>query len=345
MSAIFKVADIPIIIRSNSFLNAFSPLEYFLIKPFIRHQKLSSRLMKKTFSVDIKVVNSESLRGDFKVNPELIEKIKSMFHNHDVRFYSVFDNFRRKSLPHYLMGSRIKQKLLSDILDSNTDHNKLMISSDSFLIFDQRTLRCNAYYSLPMFLQQQQDLCDTRPYKLNILRLFLRMIMNSKNDGIMLHASSIEDRGYGYAFIGPSGSGKSTIIRMLNPARILSDDTTIIRRINDTYKLFPNPWCNDDIQIEHAGKPAALRAMFFIKQARNTSIRRLNPKDALKMLIYDDRPFHQYGFFDNKTGIKNFYLFSQELIHQIPAYELKVKKSKRFKQEFQELLSKSLKCC
>jgi hypothetical protein len=343
MSALFKVAGIPILIRGEGFLDSLSDLEAALIKPFIKGTKATAALKERAFSVDIKVIDRIGLRRNAKLDYKLIEKMKSVFSGNGSRFQAVFNIFATKNLPCYLTDSSVKQRLLAGLFNADTDCNKLMISQDSFLLFNRSQRHCDIYYTPPKLPKELQRLSDVRPYKLNVLRLFLRMVMNLKNDGISLHASSLEDRGFGYVFIGPSGAGKTTVAELLHPARILSDDTAIIRKINNVYKIFPNPWCNDGIKIKYPMKGATLRGIFFIQQAGNTNIKRLNYKEALSKLIYDDHPFQQYGFFDNRTGIRNFYLFSQELIQRIPVFELKVKRSGRFKQEFQRLLSKNLK--
>ena len=130
---------------------------------------------------------------------------------------------------------------------------------------------------------------------------------------------------------------------MLKPDRVLSDEATVIRKLNNVYKIFSNPWWNGDnvmnIKINNPHKPAQLKAIFFITKSKKTNLRSLKFKEALAMLIYRDRSFQQAGFCDNKIGIKEFYIFSQDLLRTIPAFELNIKRGARFKKDFAVLLN------
>jgi len=224
---------------------------------------------------------------------------------------------------------------LRGILKENSDGNKIIADNNSLLVFDKTSNHCNVY--LKRSNRQERHW----PYNLHILRLLLRMVINSSNNGALLHASSLEYNGDGYIFIGRGGSGKSTVARLLEPQRILSDDVTVIRKNINRYELFANPWWNydKDIKIELPQKPATLKAVFFINKANKTSFKRLSYKKALREMMYGDAIFQQAGFFDNKSGIRSFYLFSLNLIKDIPMFELSVKKDRFFHDRFQEFIS------
>jgi len=183
------------------------------------------------------------------------------------------------------------------------------------------------------------------PYYLHILKMVMRLLLNSHGNGIMVHGSSLEKAGYGFSFIGPSGSGKTTVAGMLHPDRILSDDITIIRRTNPGYKIYANPWWNFSMYKKSvfSSQPIRLSASFFIKKASQTAINRLNCNDALKALILGDKYFQQLDFFDTKSGLNKFYMFSQRIIEDIPFFELKVRKGPGFQVEFDALLKRCYK--
>lgn len=334
MSLLVNIADIPISIRKSKYLKMLNRVEINLLKPFIMRKRIPNDLEERYFSVNVKIINNiVPQKNSKKINPELAEKIRlHFFCNNDGRF--------KKILNFYLINVKVNNNLLK----SNKDYNKIIVGNNSFLIFDKKSRQFDIYYRKPDFPKNQQYLYNKWPYNLNVLRLLMRMILHSSSEGVILHASSIEDNGYGYIFIGPAGSGKSTVVKLFKPDRVLSDDTTVIKRVNNLYQIFPNPWwnVNPNINIQNPTMPALLRAVFFIKRARKASMKKLNYKESLAMLIYGERTFQQIGFFDNKTGIRNFYLFSQDLVHDIPVFELKIKKSNKFKEEFYTLLKHHL---
>jgi hypothetical protein len=130
----------------------------------------------------------------------------------------------------------------------------------------------------------------------------------------------------------------------LAPWRILSDETAVIRKGENGYELFANPWwnLNDGIDIKVSQRPAILKAIFFIRKARKTRLKKMNYNKAFLSLIFGDSPFQQAACIDNKSGIRSFYLLASELVKEMPVFELFVKKDRYFKDRFQELLSSHL---
>ena len=110
-------------------------------------------------------------------------------------------------------------------------------------------------------------------------------------------------------------------------------------------KMFSNPWWNidADVKMRDVDRPSDLKAAFFIKKSSRTGMKRLAYKEALKRLLYGDIPFHQIVGIDNKTAIRNFYVFSQSFVKEVPIFELKIKKGKAFKEQFYRLVARHLK--
>lgn len=230
------------------------------------------------------------------------------------------------------------------LLVANDNNNKEIISNKrSLLIFDRQNRSCDVYYQ-KLRISKFSSYYKKWFYNLNILKLLWRIILNSKGNGIVIHASSIEYNGSGYIFIGPSGSGKTTVTKLLNPDRILSDDTTVIVHTKGAYHLFANPWWNSNpkVRISEPERPVPLKAIFTINKSGRTDMRKLDYKKSLMALIASDVSSPSIGFLSSTPVAKHFYLFSQELMSRIPIFEISVKKSKMFKEEFETLLSRYL---
>jgi len=338
MSVETRIADINLSIRGKDFVNNLTSIERKLLKPFIVKDAHNADVTNNIITVNVECIENFNPTKRCKADPELVDLIKSYFCYKDNEDFEIFFNgFVKDVLTPYILEEPSNQEKLKLLLKDNTNGNKIILQKRSFIVYDTHRECYEAFYRQPDNMFEQNRLW---PYNLDIFRLLFRMILNSKKDGIILHASSIEQDGNGYVFVGPGNSGKSTAVRMLEPDKILSDDMTVIRRVEKTYKIYPNPWWNGkgEVSINNPESSAVLKAIFFIEKSEKTSMKKLNYKEALSTLIYGDRSFQQAGFFDNQYGVKDFYLFAQELVNNIQAFKLNIRKGMEFKEEFYKLL-------
>lgn len=96
-------------------------------------------------------------------------------------------------------------------------------------------VRGNKFY-IPI-LNLKQDFL----YFNDLFRLIFTHIITRQN-GILLHASSIIKDKSGYIFIGEEGAGKSTVRRLFSDLISLGDDIAIIRKVNNKFFLFGSPF-------------------------------------------------------------------------------------------------------
>ena len=107
-------------------------------------------------------------------------------------------------------------------------------------------------------------------------------------DGLMLHASAVELDGQAYLFSGPCGRGKSTHTRLWQQvfghrAQVFNDDKPALRRLDGRWYAYGTPWCGKDGINQN--KKVPLAGICFLVQAPENRIRRLEPKEALGLLV------------------------------------------------------------
>ncbi|MDP2924683.1 MAG: hypothetical protein Q8O30_13380 [Candidatus Omnitrophota bacterium] len=329
MNLLLKIANIKILIKDGkSFLKLLSPVETTLLRSFIISESVRGSVKKRFFSVTIKYVPASKQPITFQ-RPDY-KRIEIFFSPFDKRCKEYINSLAKKNLYSILKNINIKP----DLAMHHVGYNKIIITHYAFLIFNYKSYSCSIYYADP------SDLHIKRTYIIDTLKLLMRLILNSKRNGVLIHASSMEYKGKGYVFIGRGRSGKSTIIKMLNSDRVLSDDATIILNVNGDYRVYSTPWWNEDadLEVQKPIIPSSLKAIFFIKKSNKIKIQRLNYKESLFSFIYKDAEFQQAGFIDNKTGIKNYYLFIQRLICHVPVFKFEVKKIPRVQEEFDKLI-------
>lgn len=105
-------------------------------------------------------------------------------------------------------------------------------------------------------------------------------------DGLVFHASGIDDNGQGIVFIGHSGAGKSTQLGLWNhmPGVIAINDDRIAVRVNANGAIcYGTPWSGT---VETASNhQAPLSALILLEQASENDIIRLNPSAAAPLVL------------------------------------------------------------
>jgi len=120
------------------------------------------------------------------------------------------------------------------------------LQHEMFAFFDitysEWTIYVNTEHNSPVFI-------DPFAYPLGPI---IMLYATQQNNGVMIHASAVKYSDKGYFFCGFSGSGKTTISNIFNHsgAEIINDDRLIIRKINQTYKIFNTPMYYEDIKKE-----------------------------------------------------------------------------------------------
>ena len=104
----------------------------------------------------------------------------------------------------------------------------------------------------------------------------------AQDGDIEVHACGLVVAGKALLFCGQSGAGKSTTARLWRRQRprslILNDDRIVVRQTLGTWRAWGTPWHGDAGCVSAASRP--LGALFFLQQARQTSVARLAPAEA-----------------------------------------------------------------
>ena len=127
---------------------------------------------------------------------------------------------------------------------------------------------------------------------------------------LLIHASTILNNDYGYAFIAKSGTGKSTHtqlwIKHISGSELMNDDNPIVRVVGDQVFIYGSPWSGKTPCYRQIKAP--LGAITRIDRAPKNSIEKLSPIEAFASLLpscsnmkWDKDIFH--GICDTVTRV------------------------------------------
>ena len=143
------------------------------------------------------------------------------------------------------------------------------------------TVRCDSQ----RVLQRNPQLgdLDSAEY-LGTGAVFARALL--KFNGFQLHASAVMLDGKAYLFSAPSGTGKSTHTEKwcrLFGAKLLNDDKPALRLQDGKWMAYGTPWSGKHDLSTPTGVP--LGGIAFLQRAEENRIRRLDPQEAVPMII------------------------------------------------------------
>jgi hypothetical protein len=174
----------------------------------------------------------------------------------------------------------------------------------------------------------------TNPFQYPLDQILLMYFM-SQRKGALIHAAGIDINGRGYIFPGKSGAGKSTLTRQFTFVKnmeFLSDDRVVIRKIDRTFKVFGTPWAGEAGIAEN--KNFLLYGIFFINQGTENKIKEIKPAEAFERLM----PVTSIPWYDKET-MTRILDFCEDMISNIPAYELQFKPDNEVVDVFEKFVS------
>lgn len=128
---------------------------------------------------------------------------------------------------------------------------------------------------------------NMRSFGLNNALMLIFAFAGSFQQVLLIHASLVRHKGYGYAFTAKSGTGKSTHVslwlRHIPDCDLMNDDNPIIRIIDGKPYIFGSPWSGKTPCYRNV--KAKLGAISRIDRAQQNSVDKLKPIEAFASLL------------------------------------------------------------
>lgn len=174
------------------------------------------------------------------------------------------------------------------------------------------TVRCDMQTVLKYY--PGIDDSDSAEY-LHTGSIFARQLL--RFDGFQLHSSAVMLDGKAYLFSAPSGTGKSTHTEKwcrLFGAQLLNDDKPALRLLEGQWMAYGTPWSGKHDLSLPTGVP--LGGIAFLRRAEENRIRRLDPQEAVPLLIGQSLRCLSMEQMDLQLKLMD------KLLRQIPVWEL-----------------------
>jgi hypothetical protein len=157
----------------------------------------------------------------------------------------------------------------------------------------------------------------------SFLRILYSLILVQEG-GFLLHAASVAKDGQGYLFMGKSGAGKSTIAAHSPEQSVLSDEISLIKKVEADYRLYSTPfWGEQEIKGRNFCFP--LQGIYQLKQSPQLCSKKLTPRDALSKLMGNILYFSREPFLTRQLFQNCF-----DFIQGMPIFELEFQKNTSF---------------
>lgn len=123
------------------------------------------------------------------------------------------------------------------------------------------------------------------PYAADSVLRILHTLLLCREQGFLLHASSVVRNGRAFLFTGPSGAGKTTIVRHApEDAVVLTDEISYVKRQGDAYCAYGTPFAGEWADV---GAPIAapIAAIFQLARGPVTTRTRLERSATVRVLM------------------------------------------------------------
>ena len=217
--------------------------------------------------------------------------------------------------PDYRIGEKVFDSTPVWSLHRNGEGSAIKINQDypateRVLILPQKGLPAGLYFTGPdgRFLD---------PFFGPTLELLMITYL-ARGNGAIIHACGIDDNGTGMLFTGESGAGKSTLANLWNQvsgADVLSDDRTLVRKIDGELRMFGTPW-HGEAKFGSA-RGIKLEKIFFLRHGQNNTAQRLSVAGSVQKLLQCSFP----PYWD-AAGMGYTVAFFEQLATRVPCYEM-----------------------
>jgi len=157
----------------------------------------------------------------------------------------------------------------------------------------------------------------------SLLRMFLSWALLPQ-DGFLLHAASAVRDGKAYVFVGRSGAGKSTVASLSPQGSVLTDEISLIKRVNGEWRAFGTPFWGE-FRADGTNTSAPLAGIFRLIQSSDNWVEPVRASELLKSLLPCVLFFSSEAA-DHQRLLKLLAAASEE----IPGYYLRFQKNRSF---------------
>jgi hypothetical protein len=157
----------------------------------------------------------------------------------------------------------------------------------------------------------------------SVLRVLLtRLLLPSP--GFLLHAATVVQDGKGYVFMGRSGAGKSTVASLSPRGSVLTDEISLLRRIEGTWYAHGTPFWGE-FRAAGQNRRVPLERVFALVQAGSNRTAPLATRQALAGLLGNTL------FFSDERAEREELLRAQmSLIESAPVERLEFRRDETF---------------
>ena len=157
-----------------------------------------------------------------------------------------------------------------------------------------------------------------------------------EEQAMALHAACVETPYGGILFSGYSGVGKSTQADLwcqYGGAALLNGDRPIIKNVENVWRAYGSPYAGSSGC--HLDRNCEIRAIVFLKQAKQCSIRELQGVEKFRKLFENFTiNLWDQDFLEKASG------FIQKISEEIPAYEMECTKEREAVEVLEKIMSK-----
>ena len=157
----------------------------------------------------------------------------------------------------------------------------------------------------------------------SVLRVLLTRLL-LRAPGFLLHAATVVQDGKAYVFMGRSGAGKSTVASLSPQGSVLTDEISLLRRIEGTWYAHGTPFWGE-FRAAGQNRRVPLERVYALAQAVSNRTERLAARPALAGLLGNTL------FFSGGREERELLLRAQmSLVESVPVQRLEFRRDETF---------------
>ena len=125
--------------------------------------------------------------------------------------------------------------------------------------------------------------CTTHAGLNSFVRIALSLVL-LKKQGFLIHASSLIRHHKGYLFPGKSGAGKTTITRLTPDSTLLSDEVSLIKKVDGKFRAYGTPFWGE-LSIGGENTSVSIDDVYFPVQDRKNYVNSISIILGLEKLL------------------------------------------------------------